>query len=62
MERTASLNALHLVLKAYFVIIDKVINFVKDSGFFGVTVDDLLNPHNNQPGPVTVEDKTVTKK
>jgi hypothetical protein len=22
----------------------------------------LLNPHKNQPGPVTVEDKTVTKK
>jgi transcriptional regulator with XRE-family HTH domain len=29
---------------------------------FGVTVDDLLNPDNNQPSPVTVEDKTVTEK
>lgn len=29
--------------------------------YFRVTVDDLLNPGNNQPSPVTVEDKTVTE-
>lgn len=34
----------------------------KLSVIFGVTVDDLLNPDNNQPSPVTVEDKTVTEK
>jgi transcriptional regulator with XRE-family HTH domain len=34
----------------------------KLSVIFGVTVDDLLNPDNNQPSPVTVENKTVTEK
>lgn len=34
----------------------------KLSVVLGVTVDDLLNPDNNQPGPVTVEDKTITEK
>jgi transcriptional regulator with XRE-family HTH domain len=34
----------------------------KLSVIFGVTVDDLLNPDNNQPSPVTVEDKTITEK
>ncbi len=34
----------------------------KLSVIFGVMVDDLLNPGNNQPSLVTVEDKTVTEK
>jgi transcriptional regulator with XRE-family HTH domain len=34
----------------------------KLSVIFGVTVDDLLNPDNSKPSPVTLEDKTVTEK
>ena len=35
----------------------------KLAAIFGVTVDNLLNPDdNNAPAPITVEDKTVTEK